>query len=737
MTQATRYVQRDQPPGVPPLELTGERTLPDVPEENYWYRRHLVVYEWIARRIAGLRVVDMACGEGYGSDVLARDGAASVVGVDANPEAHEHARLRYVRPNLRFERDLVETFDEPCDAIVFLQTIEHVRNPDEVLEHFKALVGPAGVVYVTTPNVLTLAPEGAEKSGNPWHVKEYRAEEFRALCEAHFSSVELLGPVPRAQAARPRAGDPARRLGRRPPRGWGSPSASTTASRRRSRCATSRCAVGPRTGATSIGRWTSSPSCARDSCRSSCTRTCPTSRASATWPFGRGVAVGGDRDDVPAARRRARPPRAGAADAVAHAGARRPARGAGHRRALPGASAAICACARTTLDADAADDHAGGRRAAPRAAASTWTPPTRSSARGGDVLGALAPHVSWTSSATHAVLPLLATRAGVRLQVRTGIEAHRARFGADWRGGFWLPECAHAPWLDPLLEEAGVHATCVDLTDVLAARRRSCARCAARPGRCWCRSTARRSSCVWGDGGYPAAGAYRDSHHLTRYHHKPWANDGTVYDPARAAAQVRARRGRLRGARARARWRAAGCACARWTPSCWATGGTRASPWLEAVLEEARRARASSSRRWTTRWRRIEPVAAPAELPVTTWGTPRDLWTWSGPQVADLAFAARRAELDVVAAGAPRGHARAARAAGAAEQRLGVHGQPRPGRPVPARALRRPPPRAGRRAGAPATTDRCGHAPWGAGALLRPVRAERAARRGRPSARTR
>jgi len=191
--EPTRYFQQNQPPGVPPLELTGERTLPDLPEENYWYRRHLVVYEWIARRTAGLRVVDMACGEGYGSDVLARGGATSVVGVDANPEAHEHAKLRYVRPNLRFERTLVETFDEPCDAIVFLQTIEHVRNPDEVLERFKTLVGPNGVVYVTTPNVLTLAPEGAEKSGNPWHIKEYRPEEFRNLCEQHFTSVELFG----------------------------------------------------------------------------------------------------------------------------------------------------------------------------------------------------------------------------------------------------------------------------------------------------------------------------------------------------------------------------------------------------------------------------------------------------------------------------------------------------------------------------------------------------------------
>jgi 2-polyprenyl-3-methyl-5-hydroxy-6-metoxy-1,4-benzoquinol methylase len=124
--------------------------------------------------------------------VLSR-GATSVVGVDANPEAHEHARLRYVRQNLRFERDLVETFREECDAVVFLQTIEHVQNPGEILEHFKSLLAPGGVVYVSTPNLLTLAPAGAEKSENPWHVKEYRAQEFRALCAEHFGNVELYG----------------------------------------------------------------------------------------------------------------------------------------------------------------------------------------------------------------------------------------------------------------------------------------------------------------------------------------------------------------------------------------------------------------------------------------------------------------------------------------------------------------------------------------------------------------
>jgi 2-polyprenyl-3-methyl-5-hydroxy-6-metoxy-1,4-benzoquinol methylase len=191
---ANLYVQRDQPPGVPPLALTGERTLPDVPEENYWFQRHLAVYEWIGARVIGKRVIDMACGEGYGSEVLSRS-ASSVLGLDANPEAHEHARLRYRRQNLSFDRGMVESYGEPdaYDAVVFLQTIEHVQDPAGVLRHFRSILAPGGVAYVSTPNVLTLAPPGESRSGNPWHVREYRAEEFDALCHAEFEQVDLLG----------------------------------------------------------------------------------------------------------------------------------------------------------------------------------------------------------------------------------------------------------------------------------------------------------------------------------------------------------------------------------------------------------------------------------------------------------------------------------------------------------------------------------------------------------------
>ncbi len=206
-SEPTLYLQHDQPDGVPPLALTGERTLPDVPAENYWFRRHLVVYEWIAAQVRDKRVIDMASGEGYGSDVLAAS-ASSVIGVEANPDAFEHARLRY--PRVRFERALVEEFTAPADAVVFLQTIEHLQDPGGTLDHFASLLEGDGAVFLSTPNVLTLAPKGAARSDNPWHVHEYRPEEFEQLCRAHFANVEMYGLF---HAGKLRAHELALRLG--------------------------------------------------------------------------------------------------------------------------------------------------------------------------------------------------------------------------------------------------------------------------------------------------------------------------------------------------------------------------------------------------------------------------------------------------------------------------------------------------------------------------------------------
>ena len=167
-----------------------------------------------------------------------------MVGVDANPEAFEHARLKYTNERVRFERNMLELWTGDVDCVVFLQTIEHVQDPDAVMAHVRELIGPAGVAYVSTPNVLTLAPKGAERSGNPWHVREYRAHEYRALCERHFGLGRPARALPRPQPARAPVGDRARRLGRDPQAPGDHEARSTTASRRRSRRATSRCARG-------------------------------------------------------------------------------------------------------------------------------------------------------------------------------------------------------------------------------------------------------------------------------------------------------------------------------------------------------------------------------------------------------------------------------------------------------------------------------------------------------------
>jgi 1,4-alpha-glucan branching enzyme len=266
----------------------------------------------------------------------------------------------------------------------------------------------------------------------------------------------------------------------------------------------------------------------------------------------------------------------------------------------------------------------------------------------GDLAGALAPYAAWTSSATHAVLPLLATTAGIRLQMRTGIAAHRKRFGA-WRGGFWLPECAHAPWLDGLLEESGVHATCVDLTDVFGrGDARHLRPLGTEAGPILVPIDREVIELVWHDQGYPSHGVYRDYHHHTTHHHKPWANDGSVYDRERALEQARAD-ARAFVAHARERVARGGlCVCALDTELLghwWYEG----IDWLRFVVEEAGDLLVHLDDALD------DTTPAPGELPVTTWGTPRDLSTWSGPAVADMAFDARAAELRVVASGGAAG----------------------------------------------------------------------------------
>jgi 1,4-alpha-glucan branching enzyme len=268
-----------------------------------------------------------------------------------------------------------------------------------------------------------------------------------------------------------------------------------------------------------------------------------------------------------------------------------------------------------------------------------------------DLLAALAPFAAWTSTATHAVLPLLATDAGLRLQVRTGVDSHRARFGDGWRGGFWLAECAQAPWLHACLAEAGVHATCVDLTDVFGpGDARHLRPLASEAGPLLVPIDRAAVHLVWSLGGYPSRAPYRDHYHRTARDHHPWANDGAVYDPARSAEQLASDAADF-VARVAARVAGGGlCVCALDTEllGVWWHEGPR---WLALVVEQAAR-QGLELVHLDEALADCDPApAGDAADRVTTWGTPRDLSTWSGPRVADLAWAARAAELDVLSAG--------------------------------------------------------------------------------------
>ncbi|HEY2005211.1 MAG TPA: 1,4-alpha-glucan branching protein domain-containing protein [Solirubrobacteraceae bacterium] len=269
----------------------------------------------------------------------------------------------------------------------------------------------------------------------------------------------------------------------------------------------------------------------------------------------------------------------------------------------------------------------------------------------GGLLAALNEHASWTSAATHAVLPLLATEDGVRRQLETGVAAHRRRAGS-WAGGLWLPECAHAGWLNASLEAAGASATCVELTLLFGlGDPRHLQPLATEEGPVLWPIDRETISLVWSDGGYPARGPYRNYHGHTTFRHHAWRNDGGAYDAAAGRAQAAADAADF-VTRVRARVENGGvCVCALDTELLghWWYEGV---DWLSAVLDESTR----QGLELTTlddALAEAEPSAAPSQLPITSWGEGGDLRTWSSPRVSEMAFDARTAELRLASSSGP------------------------------------------------------------------------------------
>jgi 1,4-alpha-glucan branching enzyme len=255
-----------------------------------------------------------------------------------------------------------------------------------------------------------------------------------------------------------------------------------------------------------------------------------------------------------------------------------------------------------------------------------------------------------TSAATHAVLPLIATRDGLRLQLETGIRSHRRRFG--WDGGFWLPECAYVPGLEWRLAEQGVGWFCVDQSahrDPLDAL----APVGTEAGPVALPIDWEAISWLWSLDGYPSDPAHAQFAGKSLRGIRIWRVGGGAYDPAAAEAVARRQAAEFLAAAA-ARLRAYSESRERrgllvfaidtellghW----WSEGPV----WLRAVLEGAG---AAGVRLLTVPQALAEHPSVERALHASTWGEDKNLSTWDSPPVADLTWGARRLELRLLRA---------------------------------------------------------------------------------------
>lgn len=174
------------------LEFTGERFLPGTPGEiwiEHWHR-----YHFAARWAAGKRVLDVACGEGYGTSLLART-AAHVTGVDISPEAIAHAHRAYAgTPNAEFVESSCTRLplpDASIDLAVSFETLEHIAEQEEFLDELVRVLAPGGLLILSSPNKA----EYSDRTGfrNEYHVKELYREELDRLLSARFPALAWFG----------------------------------------------------------------------------------------------------------------------------------------------------------------------------------------------------------------------------------------------------------------------------------------------------------------------------------------------------------------------------------------------------------------------------------------------------------------------------------------------------------------------------------------------------------------
>ncbi|SFP29375.1 Methyltransferase domain-containing protein [Amycolatopsis arida] len=183
------------------LHLTGERTVPGVPEENYWFRRHEAAYLALLPYCAGATVLEAGCGEGYGAGLIARH-AARVLALDYDPPTAEHVARCYpevdvVRGNLAF----LPVATGAVDVVANFQVIEHLWDQAGFLRECRRVLRPGGRLLVTTPNRLTFTPD-SDTPLNPYHTRELAPVELAELLGAAGFTVERLAGLHHGPAVR-------------------------------------------------------------------------------------------------------------------------------------------------------------------------------------------------------------------------------------------------------------------------------------------------------------------------------------------------------------------------------------------------------------------------------------------------------------------------------------------------------------------------------------------------------
>ncbi|MFC0109232.1 class I SAM-dependent methyltransferase [Kibdelosporangium aridum] len=173
------------------LPLTGERTVPGIAEENYWFRRHEAAYSKLLPYCQDAMVLEAGCGEGYGADLLAQC-ARTVIGLDYDELTTKHVARKYPRVRmLRGNLVMLPFASGSIDVVANLQVIEHLWEQERFLAECMRVLRPGGQLLITTPNRITFSP-GRDTPLNPFHTRELNAAELtELLVEAGFT-VELM-----------------------------------------------------------------------------------------------------------------------------------------------------------------------------------------------------------------------------------------------------------------------------------------------------------------------------------------------------------------------------------------------------------------------------------------------------------------------------------------------------------------------------------------------------------------